>query len=157
MRALTIRQPWAWAITCGLKRVENRTWSTNYRGPLLIHAGKTVDVGAFSNYLIRDAAARVALHAGLSPTMTVERNRRLLTAKAHITGAFVALGQLVDVHKDTGRCCQEGWAERSIPYALEVYHWVLQDVDPTPVVGAAGKQGLWTPNVMELAALGLKP
>ena len=26
MKALTIKQPWAWAITHGTKRVENRTW-----------------------------------------------------------------------------------------------------------------------------------
>jgi ASCH domain len=40
MRALSIRQPWAWAIATGLKDVENRSWPTDYRGPFLIHAGK---------------------------------------------------------------------------------------------------------------------
>lgn len=39
-RMLSVRQPWAWAIVNGLKDVENRTWSTGYRGPLVIHAGK---------------------------------------------------------------------------------------------------------------------
>lgn len=38
---LTVRQPWAWAIAAGLKTVENRTWATTHRGPLLIHAGKS--------------------------------------------------------------------------------------------------------------------
>ena len=41
MPALSIRQPWAWLITHGYKDVENRTWSTPYRGPLLIHASKS--------------------------------------------------------------------------------------------------------------------
>lgn len=46
MKAITVRQPWAWAIVSGLKIVENRTWRTPHRGPLLIHAGKSeVDVG----------------------------------------------------------------------------------------------------------------
>ena len=40
MKALSIQQPWAWAIVNGFKPVENRTWRTNYTGPLLIHAGK---------------------------------------------------------------------------------------------------------------------
>jgi activating signal cointegrator 1 len=40
MKALTICQPYAELIACGEKRVENRTWPTSYRGPLLIHAGK---------------------------------------------------------------------------------------------------------------------
>ena len=43
MKALSIRQPWAWLIVQGIKDVENRTWRTAYRGPLLIHAGKTFD------------------------------------------------------------------------------------------------------------------
>lgn len=42
MKAISIQQPWAWAIFNG-KPVENRKWSTAYRGPLLIHAGKKFD------------------------------------------------------------------------------------------------------------------
>lgn len=41
MKALTICQPYAHLIAIGQKRVENRTWPTRYRGPLLIHAGKS--------------------------------------------------------------------------------------------------------------------
>lgn len=40
MKALTVKQPWAWAICRGIKPVENRSWPTAYRGPVLIHAGK---------------------------------------------------------------------------------------------------------------------
>jgi hypothetical protein len=43
MKALSIRQPWAWLIVNGLKDIENRDWTTNYRGFLLIHAGKKRD------------------------------------------------------------------------------------------------------------------
>lgn len=47
MRALTICQPYAHLICLPddhdrAKRVENRKWSTSYRGPLLIHAGKSL-------------------------------------------------------------------------------------------------------------------
>jgi hypothetical protein len=42
MRALSIRQPWAWLIVNGHKPIENREWRTAYRGPVLIHAGKTM-------------------------------------------------------------------------------------------------------------------
>ena len=44
MKALTIKQPWASLIIYGDKDVENRSWPTSYRGPLLIHAGKGYDV-----------------------------------------------------------------------------------------------------------------
>jgi hypothetical protein len=40
MKALTIRQPWAWAILNAGKDVENRSWPTKHRGPLAIHAAK---------------------------------------------------------------------------------------------------------------------
>jgi hypothetical protein len=39
LRALTIRQPWAWLIVNGYKDIENRSWQTRHRGALLIHAG----------------------------------------------------------------------------------------------------------------------
>ncbi len=39
MKALSVRQPFAWAIVHGGKDVENRSWATSYWGPVLIHAG----------------------------------------------------------------------------------------------------------------------
>ena len=41
MKALTVRQPWAWAIISGRKRVENRKWSTSVRGRIAIHSSQT--------------------------------------------------------------------------------------------------------------------
>jgi hypothetical protein len=38
VKALSIRQPWAWLIVSGYKDVENRTWATTHRGLFLIHA-----------------------------------------------------------------------------------------------------------------------
>jgi len=43
MKAISIRQPWAWLIVQGYKDVENRMWSTSYRGPILICASKALD------------------------------------------------------------------------------------------------------------------
>ena len=43
MRALSIRQPWAWAILHAGKDVENRSWQTSYRGLLAVHVGKAVE------------------------------------------------------------------------------------------------------------------
>lgn len=38
MRLLSVRQPWAYLIVHGIKDIENRSWSTTYRGRLAIHA-----------------------------------------------------------------------------------------------------------------------
>ena len=43
MKAISVRQPWAWAIVQGLKPVENRSWNTHFRGQVAIHASLTFD------------------------------------------------------------------------------------------------------------------
>jgi len=40
MKALSLTQPWATLVVTGAKRFETRSWTTSYRGPLLIHAAK---------------------------------------------------------------------------------------------------------------------
>ena len=48
--ALSVRQPWADCIIYGGKNVENRSWRTFYRGPLLIHASKKMEPGAIRDF-----------------------------------------------------------------------------------------------------------
>jgi hypothetical protein len=43
MKIITIRQPWAHLIVNGSKNIENRTWPTSYRGPVLIHASLNIN------------------------------------------------------------------------------------------------------------------
>ena len=50
MKTLNINQPFATLIVEGLKEYEFRTWKTNYRGEILIHAGKSVDKKAMKKY-----------------------------------------------------------------------------------------------------------
>ena len=40
MKTLSLLQPWASLVVFGAKEIETRSWSTPYRGPLLIHASK---------------------------------------------------------------------------------------------------------------------
>lgn len=39
MKAITLHQPWAQLVALGVKTIETRSWSTSYRGQLVIHAG----------------------------------------------------------------------------------------------------------------------
>ena len=43
MKVLTLKQPWATLVAEGIKKYEFRTWKTNYRGKVLIHAGAGVE------------------------------------------------------------------------------------------------------------------
>jgi len=51
LKALSIKQPWAWLILHAGKDIENRSWNTEHRGQLLIHASKTIDKEAFHRFL----------------------------------------------------------------------------------------------------------
>lgn len=81
MIALSIRQPWAWLITRPdvvgaaaraalveqdlIKTVENRDWPTNYRGQMLLHAGKTCTVADYD-------AALLFVEAFVSPALALQ-------------------------------------------------------------------------------------
>jgi hypothetical protein len=53
MKVLTIKEPWASLIINGYKEYEFRSFKTNYRGKILIHAGLTLEKNnaiKFNNY-----------------------------------------------------------------------------------------------------------
>ena len=41
MKVITIKEPFASLVADGIKKVETRSWKTNYRGEIYIHAGLT--------------------------------------------------------------------------------------------------------------------
>ncbi|MEG0634700.1 MAG: ASCH domain-containing protein [Pseudomonas sp.] len=53
MKALSIRQPWAWLIIHGGKDIENRSWHTKFRGRFCVHAAqgmKRADYAVVARY-----------------------------------------------------------------------------------------------------------
>jgi len=46
MKAISIKQPWAYLICAGFKDIENRKWRTSYRGRIYVHASKQIDHSA---------------------------------------------------------------------------------------------------------------
>lgn len=138
-RVLTVKQPWASLIAKGVKDVENRTWHTQYRGLLAIHAGQSYDETA---HLDPVAGATFTDH----PVIRRLRRPELPTA------AIVALVDLQDVH--SYRECQS--ANRGAMCSLwgqaEAIHWVLGNVrelaDPFPWPGGLGLRKL-SPEVTE--------
>jgi ASCH domain len=60
MKAISIRQPWAWLVVNGHKDIENRTWATKFRGKVLVHAGvHKVTKAEYEEFLERCRAARI--------------------------------------------------------------------------------------------------
>jgi hypothetical protein len=143
MRCLTIKQPWAWAILHG-KLVENRTWTTSYRGAITIHAGKRWDPAGQESPLVRSAWRAAGNTANLT-------NRH----PDIVLGAVVAVAELVDVCSAQMRsfipsmCGCGPWA------AHGQYHWRLDNVRPlAEPVACRGALGLWTlPDDVEAAVV----
>lgn len=87
MKALTIHQPWASLLACGVKKYETRGWKTNYRDPIAIHASKQ-DPCKLPLLDKRDLEriTRDAIDAKRCPGWCVMP-----------TGAIIAIGELVNV------------------------------------------------------------
>jgi hypothetical protein len=123
MKALTILQPWAFAIAEGEKLVENRTWRTSYRGPLAIHAGKA------HTWMERE-----------DPKEWIERYGMPLPEAGELPfGAIVAVADLVDCV----RLADLPEELRGHPFAEGPVCWILRDVrkfEPIPCIGA---QQVW--------------
>jgi len=69
--ALSVRQPWASLIVLGLKTIEIRSWSTDYRGCLFIHASKTLDDRAMKRFQIENPSVGALI--GTVELIRVER------------------------------------------------------------------------------------
>jgi len=133
MKAITIHQPWASLIASGAKRYETRSWKTNHRGRLAIHAGKvwSDDHQAFVDDL-RDKFPRFHVLQNLPSDLPL--------------GAIICVCDLVD-------CIPvEQIRDQLSPLELELgdysdgrYAWELKVVKVAPEpIPMAGKQGLWT-------------
>ena len=110
MKALSIRQPWAWLICQGYKDVENRTWLTGYRGTLYIHASKKIDLAG--HWWIDKAFPKIQMPA---------------ISELH-TGGLVGLAKLID-------CV----TEYDSPWFFGPYGFVFKDAVLVPFRPYLGK------------------
>lgn len=120
MKALTLYQPWAWAMG-RFKWNETRSWSTSYRGPLAVHAGKTTD---------REFLAEAIEEGYLTPKTTM------------VTGAIVAVGILADCRTTTGAIVnpdERFWGN----YDAGRFMWMFKDLRTVTPIPCVGHQGLW--------------
>jgi len=150
MRGLTVRQPWAFAIAEGFKTVENRTRRTNYRGPLLIHAGLKHDRSVPIVRYSRDAAIRLDELGGSGNFWEARGLVPSVFYKPHATlalGAVIATARLDGCHEAVDGCC----APWGVPGC---WHWELADVQPLQTaVARTGALTLWKADADLLGAV----
>lgn len=131
MKALSLRQPWAWSVIHAGKRVENRTWNTAFRGEFLIHAAKS--------FIVDEVESSLRWIAETFDVTSASRKYPL--------GGIVAVAVLDGVLRpgnDADRAAL--LASRFVDlrwHMPEQYGFVLRDVRPTPFIPCRGMQGFF--------------
>lgn len=149
MKAITIWQPWASLLTCGAKRYETRSWATNYRGTIAIHASKKLfdtgtyldrDLHHFADALgLPDIYSFDKLPRGriISTVELVACHRIQMDPKTHRVALYDNRGYQSSVSLGADELLFGDWT--SGRYALEIAN-IKRLNTPIP---AKGKQGLW--------------
>lgn len=125
MKVLTIREPWSSLIVSGYKMYEFRSWKTNYRGKILIHAGLNIEkemIDRFKDYNLN-----------------------------YVKGAIIGEAELVDCLLVDKKFSDELRKIDPIVYGksnhVEAYAWKLDNIKKyDKVVYTKGKLGLWNYN-----------
>jgi hypothetical protein len=119
VRAITLWQPWASLVAQGAKTVETRSWSTDYRGPLAIHAARR------------------------RPRPDETTHLRALTGAPLPLGAIIAVCELVDCVPTAAR---RSWGQQARygDFTPGRWAWILDRIEPLDEpVAAVGQQGFW--------------
>lgn len=161
IKCITLTQPWATLVAIGAKRIETRSWSTSYRGPLAIHAAKGLGpVGGRQG--LRDLCVSEFFYPALY--VHIDRTEDLPL------GAIVAVCRLVD-------CVPTEWVAMPPPAAPRIardqnvweltdqerafgdysagrFAWLLADIQALPEpIPCKGALGLWEPDANILEAI----
>jgi len=135
MKVLSLRNPWAALVVHFGKRIENRTWSTRFRGEFLIHASKGMTRREFDEAY---EFARPVLGGSLP---TAERLQSMLQF-----GGIVGHARLVDVVPPCASAfcsCKAALSFGRSWHMPEQYGFVLEDVVPLPFRPCKGALGFF--------------
>lgn len=139
VRALTICQPYASLIVLPdsdprAKRVENRCWSAWFRGPLLIHAGKSrawLDPDPDED-LLPAAGLPFGAVVGVAQLTGCERGVRLAGGTMQFSESALTRWSWLATHQ----------------HAEGAWCWILERCQALPqAIPFSGAQGLWVPQL----------
>lgn len=120
LKALSIRQPWAWLIVNGHKDIENRSRRTHLRGKILIHAAKGMTPEEYT------AADEIAESQGVKLPAFEELERGGIVGQVEITDC-------VDVDAS--------------PWFFGEWGYVLKNGQPLPFQPCRGALGFFIPQL----------
>jgi len=125
MKTVTIKQPYASLICEGIKKIENRTWPTKYRGRVLVHSSaKSVPIINPNN------------------VFTARQWESLTTdQQCHVIGGYMPNSAIIG----SVEIVDCGYIEESIWSEIGVWNWVLANpiLFPEPILNVKGKLSFW--------------
>ena len=136
MKALSIRQPWASLIAKGIKDIENRTWKTNFRGKIYIHAPakkltKSKYVSLIELYMI-----------GLKDERIIEAKNKHFDFNDLNYSVIIGEVEIIDCVKNHNSI----WADHQTGLQTKpTYNWILANPIEYihPYVDIKGKLSFW--------------
>ena len=131
MKALSIRQPWAWLIVNGHKDIENRTWTTKQRGLVLVHASQGMTRQEYDDCMV--CAIRTGLRSYFPRFEDLAR------------GGIVGQVEIVD-------CVRES----NSPWFFGPVGFLLRNAQPLPFQKTKGALGFFNAS-MPVESSGAKP
>lgn len=142
MKALSIWQPWASLLAYGVKKYETRSWATNYRGPIAIHAAKKWPSDVFGMLIQADNTDTLfALYKAIETAGYDPHDDASMPL-----GAIVATAELVDCRPITRQLIAEQTGTELLlgDWREGRFAWEFRNMRMLPEpVPTKGHQGLW--------------
>lgn len=128
MKVLSVKEPFASLISLGIKGIETRSWKTNYRGEIYIHASLTKNI-------IKDKIREKKLLELLPNDYEFKQGK--IICKGYLKDCiYMDEDFLEKIKKDETEClCGH--------YELGRYAWVISEVKLIEEIPAKGKLGIW--------------
>lgn len=131
-KALSVKEPHASLIACGVKHIETRSWYTSYRGKLYIHASKT-------RWRIADFPEEVRNLAYEIAGNPVAFREGAMLCSCILADCVPMLDEFLEKMRENPTELALGY------YSPGRYAWILEDVEPCwPNVRIPGHLGVWS-------------
>jgi hypothetical protein len=128
VKALSIKQPWAWLEVNGYKPIENRNTLKNFRGTFLIHAGMKFDKNVFHFLYVQDIFEEV---------QTAHQNMpEQLNDARYNYGGIIGYAEIYD-------CVTES----DSPWFIGKYGLMIRNPKPLPFTTCKGKLSFFYPEI----------
>lgn len=145
MKALSIKQPLASLIAHGIKDIENRTWKTNFRGRIYIHASGLYAKGGFS-LINSDQRVLANMYESWKPLYLDDLPTSAIIGEVDIIDCVINHPSIwAEKSEGFWNPIKGKWISRSKP----TYNWVLANpiLYKNPILNVKGKLSFWEPDI----------